>query len=303
MPSPQQIIAATNIREVFANKRFRYALLVAQCQAGKTGAFQELIRQMLLNGDVSHVYILCGSNETALRDQAEHDTKMANPEAYASGAIKVIFRQKFETSTMDIQNALIIVDESHLDQGKDQQLDKFLGRHGLSMSGDPRPLNENDTYLVSVDATPYSEISELTYKGSFDKHVEELQAGPDYFGLSDYLYGSMMFPTYDITKKPADFLAMITSSGNKYGLMRLASSKYATTQELSAIGHYRLAGGEVHYYTSDKTTIAITNMGTSPLSLHSGMLWASFVEKKGSKILFKWVGSIPLPVSVTLRIT
>jgi hypothetical protein len=259
MPSPQQITAATNIREVFAQKRFRYALLVAQCQAGKTGAFQELIRQMLLNGHVSHVYILCGSNETTLRDQAEDDTKTANPEAYASGAIKVIFRQKFETSAMDIQNALIVVDESHLDQGKDQQLDKFLGRHGLSMSGDPRPLNENDTYLVSVDATPYSEISELTYKGSFEKHVEQLEAGPDYFGLSDYFYGSMIRPTYTITEKPADFNAMIASGGKKYGLMRLASSKHAIKQEQAAVALYQLAGGKVHYYTSDKTTIAITN--------------------------------------------
>lgn len=260
MPSPQQIIAATNIRKVFVHdKTFRYALLVAQCQAGKTGAFQELIRQMLLNGDVSHVYILCGSNETTLRDQAEDDTKAANPEAYASGAIKVIFRQKFETSAMDIQNALIVVDESHLDQGKDQQLDKFLARHGLSMSGDPRPLQENDTYIVSVDATPYSEISELTYKGSHEKHVEQLEAGPDYFGLSDYFYGSMIRPAYDITQKPADFNAMIASGGKKYGLMRLATSKHATRQEQAAVALYQIAGGKVYYYTSDKTTIAITS--------------------------------------------
>lgn len=259
MPSPQQITAASNIRREFLKKRLRYAILIAQCQAGKTGAFQELIRLMLLNGDVSRVYILCGSNETTLRDQAEKDTETANPEAYASGAIKVIFRQKFQSSAMNIQNALIIVDESHLDQGKDQQLDKFLGRHGLSMNGNPRPLQENDTYIVSVDATPYSEISELQYKRSYEKHVEQLEAGANYIGLSDYLYGSMMRPTYDITENSAEFLAMIRSADKKYGLMRLASSKHATKQELAAVALYHQAGGKVHHYTSERTTIAITS--------------------------------------------
>ena len=164
MPSVQQITAATNIRSEFLAKRFRYAMLIARCQAGKTGAFQELIRLMLLNGDINRAYILCGSSETELRDQAHADTRKANPVAYARGDIKVLFRQDFKGAEMDVTRALIVVDESHLDQTQKQELYHFLDRHGLSMEGDPRVLAENDTFMLSVDATPYSELSALLHK-------------------------------------------------------------------------------------------------------------------------------------------
>ena len=130
MPYSEQISAATSIRTVFLKKELRYAMLIARCQAGKTGAFQELIRLMLANGDINRAYILCGSSETELRDQAREDTEKANPVAYARGDVKVLFRQDFKGADMDITRALIVVDESHLDQTQNQELDQFLARHG-----------------------------------------------------------------------------------------------------------------------------------------------------------------------------
>ena len=60
MVSCQQIAAAKNIATVFAEKKIRYALLKAECQAGKTGAFQTLISEMLRSGEIQCAYILCG---------------------------------------------------------------------------------------------------------------------------------------------------------------------------------------------------------------------------------------------------
>ena len=74
MPFQNQIVAAANIHAVFRDNTRRYAILMAQCQAGKTGAFQELIRLMLADGIIRRAYILCGSNETELRSQAYYDT-------------------------------------------------------------------------------------------------------------------------------------------------------------------------------------------------------------------------------------
>ena len=73
MFSIQQSICADTIRQKFLQTRIRYALLRAQCQAGKTGAFHRLIREMFENGDITHAYIICGSNELTLRQQAEDD--------------------------------------------------------------------------------------------------------------------------------------------------------------------------------------------------------------------------------------
>jgi len=294
MPHPEQITAATNIRNVFLKKDLRYAMLIARCQAGKTGAFQELIRQMLLNGDINRAYILCGSSETELKEQAHADTRAANPAAYASGDIKVIFRQDFKGAEMDVTRALIVLDESHMDQTQKQELDKFLGRHGLSLDANPRTLNENDAYMVSVDATPYSELSALMYKESHPKHVEQLMPGVGYFGIQDYHYGGLIKATYDISTKFSDFTEMVHSAGNKYGLMRITTGKGAVMQEKAALAAYQAIGGKVLYFTAEKQEIEIASLKDAPavptLIIVRGRLRAGKVVPK-QHISFVWEGA------------
>lgn len=269
MPYPEQETAARNIRAAFLQKPLRYAMLIARCQAGKTGAFQELIRLMLLNGDINRAYILCGSNEKELRSQAHADTAAANPAAYAAGEIEVFFRQDFKGAKMDVTRALIVIDESHMDQTQKQELDQFMGAHGLSMDGNPKTLDEKDAYIVSVDATPYSELSALMYKESHGKHIEQLAVGVGYFGLQDYFFGKHIQPTYDISTKPLSFGTMARSAGRKYGLMRLTMGKHAQQQEAAAVAAYKRIGGKVYYYTADKTEIAITGVQKNELKLAS----------------------------------
>ena len=259
MPSPQQTAAAENILAIFLAKVIRYAILVAECQAGKTGAFQELINLMLSSGVVQRVYILCGSSEIGLRDQAIKDTEKANKISYDSGMIKVLFRQDFKGQTMDITNALIVVDESHLDQGQNQEMDKFLGEHGLSMDGNPTKLNEKNAFIVSVDATPYAELAALKHKETpFDKHVEELMSGESYFGLSKYIYTGLMKPTYDISKNPARFQMLLATKGRKWALVRLTHGKHASSEEAAIKAICTSSGFPFLYYTEERTEVAIT---------------------------------------------
>jgi hypothetical protein len=267
MAHPEQLIAADNILGVFLQKHLRFAILVARCQAGKTGAFQSLIGKMLLNGDINRAYILCGSNETELRSQAHADAKEANPMAYASGTLKIFFRQDFKSGDMDITRALIIVDESHMDQTQKQELDQFLSRHDLSLDGNPKTLIDNDAYIVSVDATPYSELSALLHKESHEKHVEILASGEGYFGIENYLEEGKIKSTYDISCNSREFERIVRSSGPKYGLMRITTGKNAAKQEKSAANIYRRIGGKVVFYTSDKTEIAITSAQKVELKL------------------------------------
>jgi hypothetical protein len=266
MPSPQQSLAANNILEVFAAAAFRYAMLVALCQAGKTGAFQELIRLMLAAGIVNKVYILCGSNETELRDQAHEDTEKANLKSYSEGIITVLFRQDFKNASMDIANSLIIVDESHMDQTQKQELDIFLGRHALTMDGNPKTLNEKNAFILSVDATPYSELAALQHEESHKKHVEILEQGVGYFGLADYYYGGRIHGTFDLAKI-VQFARIVKNGGKKYALMRFTNGKHAAEQEAAAIKVYTLLGGKVYYYTAEKTEIAITAAQKAKLGL------------------------------------
>ena len=250
----QQITAATNMMNVLIQGTIRYCLLVALCQAGKTGCYQYLITLMLSLGHVQRVYILCGSHEIILRNQAIADTIAANPN-YANKII-VLFRQDFKKAKMNITNALIIVDESHLDQGKGQQLDVFLGRHGLNMDGNPTMLIEKNAYLISVDATPYSELAAITHNESpHKKHVEYLESGEGYYGLAEYIYNGLLKPTFNIDMR---FAMLLNRFVKKYALVRLTNGKTPNANEAEICRIARSKGWKVLYYISGKDEIAIT---------------------------------------------
>lgn len=293
MPSPQQSAAAQSIMMAFVDM-VRFAILFALCQAGKTGTFQELICKMLREGKVQRAYILCGSNDTDLRDQANKDTAAANPDAYARGDVVVLFRQDFKDAHMDIANSLVVVDESHLDQTQKQELDQFLAKHGLSMDGNPATLVEKNAYIVSVDATPYSELAALQHKESYPKHIEVLEPGHGYFGMADYFYGGFVHPTYDVCVKSREFTDMVRSAGNKYAIMRLSTGKTADRLEAGAIAAYRSLGGRVLYHTAEKEEILISALAEPPerptLVIVCGRLRAGKVVPK-KHISFVWEGA------------
>jgi hypothetical protein len=241
--------------------KLRYAILKAKCQSGKTGAYHALIAEMLRRGDVQRVYILCGSAETELRDQAHRDAKEHNLAPYTAGAIEIIFHQDFAKSALNITNALIIVDESHLVLTKSQKLHEFLGRHGITMDGRPTVLEEKNAYVLSVDATPYSEEAALYHKETpYAKHVEMLVPGDGYVGLNDYSVVDLIDSTFDLTTVDggARFTTLLSEHPNKYALMRLSTGKKADVVETEVRRICAAIGARVLCFTADKTEVDIS---------------------------------------------
>ena len=260
-PSPQQRAAATNIRHAFLERRLRYAILRAECQAGKTGAYHTLIRMMLDSGDVERAFIICGSAETRLRDQAMADAIKYNVFSYSkdnTGDIQIYFHQDF-TASLDVTNALVIVDESHLVQNKGQKLHAFLGRHGITMDGNPASLIANNSYIVSVDATPYSELAALKHEETpYEKHVEMLEPGEKYIGLRHYAIGNYIQEAYDISHNRHKFAKLLADHPGKYVIMRLTNGKKQNPAEGVVREICKEKGYNVLLYTSDQTDIACT---------------------------------------------
>jgi len=284
MTFPEQATAAANIRRAYLVRRVRYAILKAECQAGKFGAYQELIRLMLLHGDVQHAYILCGSSELSLYEQVLRDTLAEHGDAFRSGQIKVLFRQHFKNAVLDVTNALIVVDESHLDQTQGQELGKFLARYGLSLDGNPAPLQAQNTYMLSVDATPYAELAAMTHKETpHEKHVETLQPGPGYYGLTNYKYDRKLLPTFSIASEPARFERLLFGMEQKYVLMRLRTVKNAREpHEETVKAICRRNGFNCLYYTAERTEINILHDASSPLpSLENAPAVTTVVIVKG----------------------
>jgi hypothetical protein len=253
MPSPQQSTAATNIRNAFRQRRVRYALLKAECQSGKTGAYHALIRLMRHHGDIQRAYILCGANDTTLRTQATCDARNENPDDFATGRLQVIFRQDFNKHTLDLRHALIVHDESHLTQDIDMELDQFLtlnGLTGVTATGDPSVLETTDTYYLSVSATPYSELSSIAYSQYKHKHVEILAPGEGYVGIRHYIDSGLVGDTYSIVDDERAFGQLVESIGCKYFLMRLSASKDREAVMAVIQRVYHRVGGKVFYHDS-----------------------------------------------------
>lgn len=249
-----QALAATNIHEVFTSGAFHYALLCAEMQSGKTGAFQSLARQSLQSGLVERVYILCGSAEVVLKRQAIDDTQTYN--ADLSDRITVCFRQDFPKTTLNTRSTLLIVDESHLDSSHGQQMMLFLARHGLTLQGTTPEMVANGTYICSVSATPYAELAKIRDGSSLPKHVEYLQPGPGYYGLQHYEADGLLRPTFSIAADSDRFRALLVAAiaSPKWILMRTVDTE--TMETVRAL--CSILGMPILEYNATRKDVAIT---------------------------------------------
>jgi hypothetical protein len=218
---------------------------------------------MLKKGLIQRAYILCGSTETELRDQAKSDAAKLNSDLYKednTGNIQIYFRQDFEKITMNVVNTLIVVDESHLDQGQNQMLATFLARHGdISMDGNPVPLKEKNTFFLSVDATPYAEVAALEHKESHPKYLETLVPGFGYYGLAQYNFNGRLKETFSIASQPIRFEKLLKNFPKKYALLRLTNmGKKSKEDEEKVVEVCQKLGLLVCYYLEGKKDMAIT---------------------------------------------
>ena len=243
-----QVAAGDEIVEHF--RIGSYALLWALCQSGKTGAFHYVAKQMLAERLVKRVYILCGSAEVCLRDQAKEEALKYNAEACASGILKVFFRTAFHTASLVVEDSLIIVEESHLDSTKGQQLDGFLKDHGLSLTGSALP---RGCRILSVSATPFAEIAAMK---AGTKKVVQLVPGPNYFGARDYLDMGRLQSTFPIQTDPKRFKAILKMPifAGKWIVLRVKDAE----AERAVRAICATLAIDIRDYTQKATTVAIT---------------------------------------------
>jgi hypothetical protein len=298
---PNQIKCAKAVVATFARKEEMYVLLRAQMQSGKTGTFHKVARMMLNRRMVDRVYVISGSNETVLYEQAKADAVAYNPDM--TEQITVIFRQDFAKTTMALERTLIIVEESHLDQNQGQQMDKFLTRHGLSLNGTTEAMRTNATYILSVSATPFSEVSGITHNLSVGKTIEDLEPGVGYRGVKMFLENRCVHENFDLFLEKQRFIDLILEQGNKWNLVRCSDTKMWCIKGLAAAD-----GIECKLFTQDKKEIAIEDLEAAPAKptivflkgllrcgkvvpkSHIGLVWEDSVNVRSDTVLQSLLG-------------
>lgn len=163
---PNQWKAAERICDYFL-KGYRYVLLTAQPQSGKTGTCQAvcyLVRELKEKLKITNYWFLCGMNDNGLKKQQtlEFNGLIDKKNVLFSKDMQMYKPVKGNQADY-FENSLIILDESHYAQtayeAKQSMVHQFLNKHvGLSLDGIEDKNKGKNLWFLSVSATPMSEL-------------------------------------------------------------------------------------------------------------------------------------------------
>ena len=209
MAHPNQIVAAEKIINTFNEDECHWIVLLAFPQSGKTQTFYYVACNMLCNRpDMDRVIVVCGNAEHELSDQLRASktefirlyvqTELAHLSAamseytirFLEARIQVwcgadLNRNSTHPSTA--RNTLFIWEEAHYAQDKTNRPHKFFKNLCITADGEISNLEgERNNYVLTVSATPFSELSNIWHNGQ-KKRVVRLEPAEGYKGPRHFL--------------------------------------------------------------------------------------------------------------------
>lgn len=264
------LTAGQNILHTFTkpslnSQVIRYALLVAQMQSGKTFTYMFVFMEMFRMKRVDKVVIFSGNAELALKKQTKdcldnrefemfykeylvHECKKDVEDAENawirwSREIKdqlktnVIWGTEGAKPHASMRRTLFIWDESHFAQDKKMCPDKFLETMGILPNGDFRRLEETDNFVLSVSATPFSEISDIHHH-SQGKMVVPFVPSEHYWSVQKMWESGAIVEYTDEKEEARRQMTDLERFGGqkKIGIIRIPkSSKKKTTESYECV--------------------------------------------------------------------
>ena len=201
--SKQQLSAGKKILTNF-NCYYRWILLMAQMQSGKTETFLFTAAEMIRDEQIENVVIFSGNSETdlktQLKDEVEGNKKSKFYRKYnrylredkgleedertdiidkIKCQINIVWGTELKKYSGPCENTLFIWEESHYAQTLKQCPDNFLKKVGIAANGDKCLLSEKGNYVLSISATPFSEICNI-YNQNQNKGFVIMEPGTNY---------------------------------------------------------------------------------------------------------------------------
>ena len=188
---PQEIAAMEAILAQFKTRN--YVMLLAPMQSGKTSTYKLTACEMLRLGLVDRVVIFSGNRETALRSQTkDNESFLSSYRQFLRNEKSIPVEESEEKSRCKLEvywgqdlrkfkpspRTFYIWEESHYGQSQKQQVDLFLQKCGIQATGDA----PEGSYLLSVSATPFSELSDNHYLDQA-KPIVRLIPGESYLSI------------------------------------------------------------------------------------------------------------------------
>jgi hypothetical protein len=180
-----------------------YCLFAAQMQTGKTSTYLELAYNMILCNKVKNVVIFSGNRETELRKQTQDRSFKG---------VQVVWGSQLNSFIPPIEKTLYIWDESHFGQTKGQAVSMFLKKCNLV----PGRKGQNGNFLLSVSATPFSELHNIDpYNIIWRKNTK------NYWGVRKMLKTNQIVGYNDLRDT---FNEVIVKYNTGYSMIRLYES-------------------------------------------------------------------------------
>lgn len=219
---PSQKRWAKNICDKF--KTTDYCLFVAQMQSGKTGTYLGVARKMLKKSLITKVVVFSGNREKELRIQTEN---RISSDKHINNATTVVWGASLDKYVPTDEPTLYIWDESHFGQSKGQAVDRFLKRCNLT----PGNKGQKGNYLLSVSATPFSELINLEGRDELDL-VVWMDKDEDYWGVEKMIENQQIV-SYRVGTTTSEFEAGIMPILKEYdsgfSLIRVYDDDYVNT--------------------------------------------------------------------------
>jgi len=189
---PNQAITANEVVAAIRLDDIVFQMVLATCQAGKTGCMLATIEKLLESDSVvnpDNIFVITGLSDTEWVTQ----TKKRLPFI----ANNIIHRGQFSNSASilkNINNAVILVDECQIACKQDMSLDKLLEQAGLK---DLAYLKENNVNIVEFSATPNSTLNDIElWDASTETHI--MKPGPGYKGHSSLIDNNRLQQSEDL---------------------------------------------------------------------------------------------------------
>ena len=249
------------IKKAFDIEGFPYILLLAQMQMGKSGTYWYVIFEMLFDttNGIDKIIVISGNREKDLYNQVKSDFKQYTAwyikNKTNENALRREMKQKCEDnieilwgahlsskkkSIYKVQdNSLIVWDEAHYAQSKDNSPDFFFTHNNLQSlingSIDKEEITKRNIKLLTVSATPFSELlsqsmmNEHSSSNSIRK-VVKLIPSDTYCGMESYMKRHKIKPSFRIEENTYSELTQLINkykdtSNPKYMLIRTNDNK------------------------------------------------------------------------------
>lgn len=255
--SEQQEQSANLAIEAFRRNVISWVILLAQMQSGKTETYLLVACELIRHNLVKNVVIFSGNAEIDLRDQLKDQLKIGSRffEKYQNrlsnqvGKMQLDFTQLFQQISKipkDVEdilsnitvvwgselntyygpkkNTLFIWEEAHYAQTKEQRPDKFLHSIGVSADGNAEHLQRNSNLMMTISATPFSELSD-NLRQAQGKFVVKMVPGNGYVSVKDIQESGRIVPFANRERSINDALNLPKHGKKWYAIIRVQNRR------------------------------------------------------------------------------